>query len=334
MKTIKIAAGTASEQKIDYLKEVLSDIGINAEVVSVDVESGVSDQPITEEETQIGSLNRARAAFENVEGVDFGIGIEVGYHKNKNEDFEMFCCTSIFGKGEAIASCSSTRFLLPDFHQQILKKNKHLGEYVRKYKEEIDEPVVNYIRELVRGRKPLIVEATRNALLNYLEIFSTVEHLLASGNLGYRKKASGIVTDRKGKYLIVQLVGYSEGHWNWPGGGVEEGEEVEDAILRELQEELGTDKFRIVGRSSIINKYDWPDHVIAKRFKAEGRTWKGQEVTHIRLEYLGDETDIKPDPGEIKQFKWVNYEELESHFVIPNQWVVAEKVIADLDSSS
>lgn len=249
MKTLKIAVGTTSEQKLGYLKEVLDEIGINAEIIPTDVKSGVSDQPITEEETQTGSINRARAAFESVEDVDFGIGIEVGYHKNKDEDFEMFCCTSIFGKGEVIASCFSTRFMLPDFHQQILKENKNLGEYVRKYKEEIDEPVINYIRELVRGRKPLIVEATRNVLLQFLELHATVSHLLKSGSLGYRDKSLGIIIDKDKNFLLVQLHSYSENDWNFPGGGIEQGEEPEKALLRGLGEELGTDKFKIVAKS-------------------------------------------------------------------------------------
>lgn len=137
MKTLKIALGTTSEQKTGYLKEVLDEIGVNAEIIPVEVKSRVSDQPITEEETQTGSMNRAKSAFEKTEDADFGIGIEVGYHKNKDEDFEMFCCTSIFGKGESIASCFSTKFLLPDFHQEVLKENKYLGEYVHKYKEEV-----------------------------------------------------------------------------------------------------------------------------------------------------------------------------------------------------
>lgn len=196
MRTLKIAVGTTSEQKIGYLKEVLDEIGIKAEIIPADVKSKVSDQPVTEDETQIGSTNRARAAFEKNSNADFAIGIEVGYHKNKNEDYEMFCCTTIVDKGESTTSCLSSRFLLPDFHQKVLKEGKYLGEHVRRYKEEIDEPVINYTREMVRGRKPLIIEATRNALLNYLELHATVSHLLESGNLDFRKKSLAIVIDK------------------------------------------------------------------------------------------------------------------------------------------
>lgn len=168
-KKLKIAVGTTSKQKIGYLQEVLEEIGVKAEIISGDIKSGVSDQPITEEETEAGSINRARAALTQNPNADLGLGIEVGYQQNKNGEYQMFCCTTIVDAENFIQTCTSSKFLLPKFHQEILKENKYLGEYVREYKKEVNKPHINYIRELVRGRKPLVIEATRNALLNYLE---------------------------------------------------------------------------------------------------------------------------------------------------------------------
>jgi len=331
MKTLKIAVGTTSEQKIGYLKEVLTEIGVVADVIPVDVESGVSDQPITEEETQTGSINRAKAAFESVEGANFGIGIEVGYHKNKAEDFEMFCCTSIFGKGEAIASCFSTKFLLPDFHQQILKEDKYLGEYVHKYKEEIDEPIINYTRELVRGRKPLIVEATRNVLLQFLELHATVSHLLKSDSLGYRDKSLGIVIDKNKNFLLVQLHSYGENDWNFPGGGMEDGETPEEALLRELSEELGSKKFKILAKSKKQIEYDWPDFIIVKDIKKRnGKTFRGQRQNIFLVEFTGNKDEINPDSSEIRQIKWVKRDELKDYLNFPSQKELADEVLKEL----
>lgn len=165
---MKIAVGTTSEQKIGYLKEVLDEIGIKAEIVSVEALSGISEQPTSEDETSQGSINRAREALKNASSADFGIGIEVGYNLNSKNQYVMFCCTTLVDKSSFIETCQSSSFLLPEFHQTILKEGKFLGEHVREYKKDIDEPVTNYIRELVRGRKPLIKESIRNVLLAYL----------------------------------------------------------------------------------------------------------------------------------------------------------------------
>ncbi len=44
MPKFKIALGTSSEQKIGYLKEVLEELGIEAELIVNDVKSGISEQ--------------------------------------------------------------------------------------------------------------------------------------------------------------------------------------------------------------------------------------------------------------------------------------------------
>lgn len=329
---MKIAVGTVSVQKLDYLKEILDEIGIKAEIVPVDVKSEVSDQPITEDETQKGSLNRASAAFKNTPDADFGIGIEIGYHKNAQDDFEMFCCTSIVDKSDFTTSCFSSKFFLPNFHQEILKNNKPLGEYVREYKKEIDKPAVNYIRELVRGRKPLIIEATRNAILNYLEIHETVKHLIETNSLDYRNKSLGIVINKDKEFLLVQLHSYGENDWNFSGGGIEDGETPEQALLRELWEELGSKKFKIIAKSKKQIEYDWPEFIIAKDLrKRKDKTYRGQRQNIFLVEFTGHKSDIKIDPKEIVKIKWVKREELQNHFNFPSQKELINSVLGELE---
>lgn len=169
MKRYKIAVGTIYEQKIKFLREVLKEIGVKAEVTPVKVKSGVSDQPITQEETSRGSINRARQALEKNPDARFAIGIEVGYHPNSSGKYEMFCCATITDKEKFMKTCFSSRLLLPKYHQNILKKKLYLSEFVRKYSEGKNDPLTSYLRDFIIYRKFLIKEAARNTLLIYLK---------------------------------------------------------------------------------------------------------------------------------------------------------------------
>lgn len=165
---MKIVIGSESEQKIGYLKEVLKEMRIKAEVIPCKVESGISDQPLNEEETKTGSLNRAKRAFAKNLNADFAMGIEVGYHRNKNGRYEIFCCVSIVGKDNFSLSCNSNKFLLPKFHHEKLVKNEYLGDHTREYYAKTKDPVKIYIGTVLNDRSFLIKDALRQAIIQYL----------------------------------------------------------------------------------------------------------------------------------------------------------------------
>ncbi|MCS7092007.1 MAG: inosine/xanthosine triphosphatase [Patescibacteria group bacterium] len=168
MRTLKIAVGTISKDKIKFLSEVIENVGLKAKIIPCQVQSGVSDQPITETETKEGSINRANRALDIRGNADFGLGIEVGYHLDKSGRYEIFCCASIVDKKNYVGTCESSRFPLPDYHHNILKEGKFLGHHVQSYKKSKKDKVTMYVREFLKSRKHLISEATRNVLLLYL----------------------------------------------------------------------------------------------------------------------------------------------------------------------
>jgi 8-oxo-dGTP diphosphatase len=66
-----------------------------------------------------------------------------------------------------------------------------------------------------------------------------------SGNgMKYRKqrmRAALITRDPDGRVLLLQHERAHGRYWVLPGGGVDQGESIEDALVREMREELGTD---------------------------------------------------------------------------------------------
>lgn len=169
MKILKIAMGTTYEQKISYLKEALDELDVKAEIIPVEVKSGVSSQPLTSAETKKGSINRAKEALEKINEADLGLGIEIGYEKNSSGKYEMLCWVTIFDKEAKQISVQSHQFLMPVFHQKILKENKYLGDYVREYLKTKNNKIIQEIGIILRDRKPFIINALHNALIHYLK---------------------------------------------------------------------------------------------------------------------------------------------------------------------
>src|SRR5689334_381169 len=56
----------------------------------------------------------------------------------------------------------------------------------------------------------------------------------------YRPNVAGILRNRDGKILICERI-HVRNAWQFPQGGVDEGETLEEALVRELWEEIGLD---------------------------------------------------------------------------------------------
>jgi len=168
MKKLTIAVGTTSPQKISYLKEVLKELGIKSFIKPVETKSEISDQPITSNETKTGSINRARNALKEIKNADFALGIEMGYHKYLKDKYEMFCWVTVIDKHGYKISSQSHRFLLPEYHQKILSGGKYLGDNLDNYSKKRKNATVNHIDNIIRYRKPFIISALKNSIIQYL----------------------------------------------------------------------------------------------------------------------------------------------------------------------
>lgn len=147
--------------------------------------------------------------------------------------------------------------------------------------------------------------------------------------LPYRQGAIGIIIDNDNKFLIVQMKDYGDNDYRFSGGGIEGIETPTEGLLRELTEELGTDKFEILKESKQVNRYDWPESVIINQIKNKNRYFRGQEQHQFLVKFTGSQEDIKIDPNELKKIKWVSYDELKTHFTFDNQWEQAKEVLQE-----
>jgi putative (di)nucleoside polyphosphate hydrolase len=94
-----------------------------------------------------------------------------------------------------------------------------------------------------------------------------------------------------------------------PQGGIDPGETPLVAALRELKEEIGTDRAEILGESRLWRSYDLPPAIAARMWN--GR-YRGQTQKWVAMRFLGTEADIvldTPHP-EFSAWRWVPADKL------------------------
>ncbi len=97
--------------------------------------------------------------------------------------------------------------------------------------------------------------------------------------------------------------------WQFPQGGIKHGETPEQAMLRELQEEVGLrpEHVRIIARTRDWLRYEVPDHYI--RREARGH-YRGQKQIWFLLQLIGHDSDLNlraTDHPEFDAWRWNDY---------------------------
>jgi putative (di)nucleoside polyphosphate hydrolase len=107
-------------------------------------------------------------------------------------------------------------------------------------------------------------------------------------NLPYRS-CVGIFLFNDDKKIFVGERLDNPGSWQMPQGGINEGERIEDAALREMREETGTNSAEIVRVSDQVYTYELPHHLLGKLWQGK---YKGQEQRWVALRFTGEEREI------------------------------------------
>ena len=100
-----------------------------------------------------------------------------------------------------------------------------------------------------------------------------------------------------------------EGEWQFPEGGIDEGESSEEALFRELGEEIGTKKVEIIAEYPDWIAYDFPSHVAAKMAPYAGQK---QRYYLVRLK-KGALINLETKHPEFKAHRFVAIDELLDH---------------------
>ena len=145
-------------------------------------------------------------------------------------------------------------------------------------------------------------------------------------SLPYRPCVGIMLLNARGQVFVARRRDTTDA-WQMPQGGIDEGETVREAALRELEEEIGTAKAEILGETVEKLRYDLPDHLLGKVWK--GR-WRGQEQVWVAARFTGTDSDIDlaTEHPEFDAWKWVDAADL-TDLIVPFKKPVYESVLAE-----
>ena len=138
-------------------------------------------------------------------------------------------------------------------------------------------------------------------------------------SLAYRPCVGVMLVNGEGKAFVGKRIDNREGDWwQMPQGGVDDGEELDQAMLRELAEETGArpQHLETVARLPDELFYDLPAELQGKLW---GGRYCGQRQTWYLVRFTGSDEDIAidaHDPPEFCEWKWVD-PELLPELIVP-----------------
>ncbi|MFC0254320.1 RNA pyrophosphohydrolase [Massilia consociata] len=100
-----------------------------------------------------------------------------------------------------------------------------------------------------------------------------------------------------------------EHSWQFPQGGIKYGETPEQAMYRELEEEIGLrqEHVKIVGRTRDWLRYEVPDHFIKREIRGH---YRGQKQIWFLLRMIARDNDVNlrlTDHPEFDAWRWHDY---------------------------
>jgi len=132
---------------------------------------------------------------------------------------------------------------------------------------------------------------------------------------GYRPNVGIVIVNSRNEVFWGKRI--REHSWQFPQGGIKQGESPEQAMFRELYEEVGLrpEHVQVITRTREWLRYDVPKHWVKREWRS---TYRGQKQIWYLLRLLGRDTDISLRASghpEFDAWRWTDF------------WVPLESVI-------
>jgi inosine/xanthosine triphosphatase len=167
----KIVVASKNPVKLEAVREGLSAF-LNGliEILEVSVESGVSDQPMSDADTYLGAENRVKNAMLQFSGYDFYVGIEGGVEESVSG--LMAFAWIVISNGEKTGKARTASFFLPPEVARLVHQGMELGDaddiVFSKSNSKQQNGAVGLLTNDVITRKSLYLPAVQMAFIPFL----------------------------------------------------------------------------------------------------------------------------------------------------------------------
>ncbi len=123
-------------------------------------------------------------------------------------------------------------------------------------------------------------------------------------HLPYRPCVGLVLFNPDGHVFVGRRIDTTVEAWQLPQGGIDDGEDPEQTLYREMEEEIGTRNFTILDQTKGWLTYDLPPELI-------GKVWKGRYRGQRQIWFAGrfngtdDDINIETDHPEFNAWRWV-----------------------------
>ena len=144
----------------------------------------------------------------------------------------------------------------------------------------------------------------------------------------YRRCVGMMILDSQNQILVGRRLDHPSGFWQMPQGGIDNNEFPEEAVWREMMEEIGTNNAELMYTSSNWLNYEIPRATL--NTLPWGGKYIGQTQKWFIFRFTGKEKEInvKTENPEFSEWKWSHHESLLIN-VVPFKKKIYAKILEE-----